>query len=159
MKSNVKIMKKSSFLVIGLLWMALILGSYHGVFAQQITEEDKTGQEEVLKEDPRDFAANFVVGAYYYNKAIPPHKETTEMNLIQYLDEGKSYEDKKEDFLKKSLPYFENAYTIKKDVQVKEVLKNIYQNIGMLPTFRVTPEELDTLLEEKLNELEFKEIK
>jgi hypothetical protein len=42
---------------------------------------------------------------------------------------------------------------------VKEVLKNIYQNIGMLPTFRVTPEELDTLLEEKLNELEFKEIK
>lgn len=152
-------MKTRSLLVIGLLWMASVLWSYQGVFAQQITEEDKAGQEEVLAEDPRDFAANFVVGAYYYNKAIPPHTETTKMNLVQYLDDGKSYEERKEEFLKKSLPYFENAYAVKQDAQVKEVLKNIYQNIGMLPTFRATPDELNMLLEEKLSEIEFKEIK
>ncbi len=152
-------MKTSSLLFIGLVWMASLLCGYQGVFAQQITEADKTGQEEVLAEDPRDFAANFVVGAYYYNKAIPPHSETTKMNLVEYLDEGKSYEERKEEFLKKSLPYFENAYAVKKDTQVKEVLKNIYLNIGMLPTFRATPEEMDMLLEEKLNEIEFKEIK
>ncbi len=126
--------------------------------AQQITETDKEEQEAVLKEDPRNFAANFVVGAYYYNLAVPPHEETTKMNLIQYLDDGEPYENKKEDFLKKSLPYFENAYAIQKDPRVKEVLKNIYQHLGMLPTFRVTEAELNQILEDKLNQIEFKAI-
>lgn len=128
------------------------------VNAQQITETDKEEQESVLKEDPRNFAANFVVGAYYYNLAVPPHEETTKMNLIQYLGEGESYEEKKEDFLKKSLPYFENAYAVQKDDRVKEVLKNIYQHLGMLPTFRVTEDELAQILEDKLNQIEFKAI-
>ncbi len=127
-------------------------------YSQQITEADKEEQEAVLKEDPRNFAANFVVGAYYYNLAVPPHEETTKMSLIQYLDGGEPYENKKEDFLKKSLPYFENAYAIQKEPRLKVVLKNIYQHLGMLPTFRVTEAELSQMLEDKLNQIKFKAI-
>jgi hypothetical protein len=111
-----------------------------------ITEEDKNQQLERLKEDPRDFAANFIVGAYYYNMAIEPHAETTKMKLIEYIEDGRPYESKKEGSLKKAQPYFENAYVINKtDPRVKEVLKDIYQH-------------LEAKLQEKLSKLEFKNI-
>lgn len=127
------------------------------VFAQfEITEEDKKNQELRLKEDPRDFAANFVVGAWYYNQAVDPHTETTKMNFPEYIEKGTSLEKQKKDFLIKSLPYFENAYTIKKDDQVKEVLKNIYQQLGYIKANRATPKQIEAELEARLNQITFK---
>ncbi len=104
-----------------LLFLLLSTASY----AQDISEADKKEQEEVLKQDPRDFAANFILGGYYYNLAIEPHKETTKMRLVEYLDEGEPFEKKKNGYLKQALPYFENCYAIGKDgdPRVKATLK------------------------------------
>lgn len=125
----------------------------------EITEEDKNLQELRLKEDPRDFAANFIVGGFYYNLAVDPHLETTKMKLMEYLESGTPYEKKKEAFLKKALPYFENAYAIdKSEPRVKEVLKDIYQHLGMVKMFRAKPEEIQAQLDEKLKVIEFKPI-
>jgi hypothetical protein len=130
-----------------------------GEAQNDITEEDKNQQEQRLKEDPKDFAANFVVGGYYYNMAVDPHTETTRMKLVEYIEGGDPYEKKKEAFLKKALPYFENAYAINNsDDRVKKVLRDIYQHLGMIKRFRAKPEEIKAQLDEKLKAIEFKPI-
>ncbi|MCU0447347.1 MAG: hypothetical protein MUE85_20820 [Microscillaceae bacterium] len=131
----------------------------YGMAQDEITEEDKNQQELRLKEDPKDFAANFIVGGYYYNLAIDPHAETTKMKLVEYIEGGDPYEKKKEAFLKKALPYFENAYAINNsDERVKKVLKDIYQHLGVIKRFRAKPDEINAQLTEKLKTIEFKPI-
>lgn len=125
---------------------------------EEITEEDKNQQEKVLKQDPKDFAANYIVGAYYYNLAVDPHMETTKMKIIEYLEEGSPYEKKKDAFLKKALPYFENAYAVQKEQRVTNVLKTIYQELGTLKKTRISAEELQKQLQAKLDTIEFKPI-
>ena len=127
-------------------------------YAQDISEEDKAEQEKVLKQDPRDFAANFILGAYYYNLALEPHKETAKMKLVEYLDEGEPFEKKKNGYLKQALPYFENCYAIGKDgdPRVKATLKNIYQHLGMIRSSRVSADEIEAQLREKLSKIQFK---
>jgi hypothetical protein len=149
--------QKLLFLGVAIFALALTSVSYA---QSDITEEDKNQQEQRLKEDPRDFAANFIVGAYYYNASIEPHAETTKMKLVEYIEEGAPYEKKKEDLLKKSLPYFENCYAINanSDPRIKEVLKDIYQHLGMLPTARVTTEQLESQLQGLLSKIQFKNI-
>ncbi len=131
-----------------------------GVQAQdEITEQDKEEQELVLKEDPKNFAAHYIVGAYYYNLAVEPHLATTRMNLNDYLREGKTLEEQKTGFLKQALPYFENAYSIKPDhAEVKEILKNIYQQVGEVPLNKTNEQEVEAKFQEKLNQIEFKTI-
>ncbi|GAB4404018.1 MAG: hypothetical protein OHK0053_29280 [Microscillaceae bacterium] len=131
--------------------------------AQQITEKIKNEQEEVLKEDPRNFAANYVVGAYYFNQAIPPHLQTTTMTLTQYLDEGNPLEEEKKKSLRKALPYFENAYALNKnETRIKDILLKIYQHLGMLPFARNNTESekqlINEALAEKLKAIQFQEI-
>ncbi|TAE73358.1 MAG: hypothetical protein EAZ85_07225 [Bacteroidetes bacterium] len=127
--------------------------------AQEITENDKKQQEERLKEDPKDFAANFVVGAYYYNMALAPQEETSKMKVVGYMTEGKPYDKTKASYLQKALPYFENAYAIQKDnSNVKDILKQIYQQTGQLAMSKVSTAEIDAKLQEKLDKIEFKTI-
>jgi hypothetical protein len=129
-------------------------------YAQDISEADKKEQEDVLKKDPRDFAANFILGAYYYNLALEPHKETTKMKLTEYMEGGDAFEKKKNGYLKQALPYFENAYAVGKDSdpRVKATLKNIYQHLGMLRVARMSPEDVEAQLREKLSKIQFKSV-
>ncbi|NJL12252.1 MAG: hypothetical protein HC913_04115 [Microscillaceae bacterium] len=143
-----------------LLGMVILAGQ---IQAQQITEKIKNEQEEVLKEDPRNFAANYVVGAYYFNQAIPPHLQTTTMTLTQYLDEGNPLEEEKKKSLRKALPYLENAYALNSNERrIKEILLNVYQHLGMLPFARNNTEAEKQLiqegLEQKLKAIQFQEI-
>ena len=130
-------------------------------YAQEISENDKKEQQEVLAKDPRDFAANFILGAYFYNLAIDPHKETTKMKLVEYMEEGEPFEKKKIGYLKQALPYFENCYAIGKDSdpRVKSVLKDLYQHLGMIRVIRATPEDVEAQLREKLSKIQFKAIR
>jgi hypothetical protein len=140
------------------LFSTLFLGFISLTNAQEITETDKKQQEERLKEDPKDFAANFLVGAYYYNMAINPQEETSKMKVVGYMSEGKAYDKIKASYLAKAQPYFENAYTIQKDERVKEILKNIYEQTGQLRYSKISKEENEQKLQEKLDKLEFKTI-
>ena len=158
---TIHIMKRNMANIFKLAFFTLVISfstSYFAV-AQEINEEMKNEQEEVLKENPKDFGANYVVGAYYYNMAVDPHEETTKMTLTEYLEDGKPYEEKKEGFLKKALPYFENAYAINKnEPHVKQTLKKIYMELGMIKKYRATSEEINKQFEAKLSTIEFKKI-
>jgi tetratricopeptide (TPR) repeat protein len=151
-------MKNNIYKIVGLL--LLLITSFSMSFAQDdISQATKDEQEQVLKQNPKDFGANYVMGAWYYNQAIDPHLETTKMGLVEYLYDGEPYEQQKQGFLKKALPYFENAYAIDStNIQVKEVLKSIYQHLGMIPMYKATPEEINQELESKLTTIEFKEV-
>ncbi len=129
------------------------------ILAQDITEKDMQDQLLRLKEDPKDFAANFIVGGFYYNLASEPQTEASKMKLVEYLTQGTPYEEKKQTLLKKAMPYFENAYAINKtDTRVVNVLKAIYQNTGEVKLYRRKPEEIQAQFQEKLNKIEFKTI-
>lgn len=148
---------KQGYYLMAILSFAILCFS-NTVFAQ-ITETDKKEQEEVLQKDPQNFAAHFIVGAYYYNMAIEPHEETTKMGLVEYLEDGRPYEEKKEKYLKMALPYFENAYAVNnKDIQVKNLLKTIYQEIGEVPRVKASTEEINAAFEAKLSKIEFQKI-
>lgn len=150
-----------SFKIYGFLGIFLLSAWSYG-FAQdsnEITEKDRKEQEEVLKLDSANFGAHYVIGAYYYNQAVDPHQKASKMKLTEYLENGKSLEEEKAGYLKKALPYFENAYAIKNDhKRIKDVLKNIYQQLGMLPTARVTPGELNSMFADKLEVITFKDL-
>ena len=155
---------KTSFTIIrNILCLALFATTmvFNTIYAQssEITEKDKAEQESVLKQEPKNYAANFVVGAYYYNLAVAPHTEASKMKVIDYLENGEPLEKKKVEFLKKALPYFENAYAVAEDKnRVKEILKGIYQQLGDIPNARITDEEVEQKLKAKLSEIQFKEI-
>ena len=114
--------------------------------AQDITMQDKTQQEEVIQmlkksdkwkkfnKEQEYFSAHYIVGAYYFNKAVEYHKELTEMTLVDYLNSKKNteIESKQNEFLKKALPYLENAYLLKKsNSSIENILKDIYFLLNM----------------------------
>ena len=139
----------------------LIVSVSTTTYAQDITEEDFKEQQLVLKENPKDFGANWLHGAWYYNQAIPPHMETTKMGVVEYLKEGEPYEKKKEDLLKKSLTYFENAYALANAEQknnLKDIFRRLYQELGVIPKAKTNQKQIDATLDAKLAEIVFKEI-
>ncbi len=149
-------MKKINYLFSLLLGILL---STNAVLAQDITEKDMKDQLQRLKEDPKDFAANFIVGGFYYNLANEPQTEASKMKLVEYLTQGQPFEQKKQTLLKKALPYFENAYAINKsDTRITNVLKTIYQNLGEVKLYRRKSEEIQAQLQQKLDKIEFKAI-
>lgn len=141
------------------LFMVLANLSVTKAQSSEITEKDKMEQEKVLEQDPKNYAALFVVGAYYYNQAVDPHVEASKMKVTDYLENGESLENKKEAFLQKALPYFENAYAVAEDKnRVKGILQGIYQQLGLIPNARITTDEVRSKLDAKLSEIEFKDI-
>lgn len=149
-------MKKITYLLSAVLGLFL---SVSPILAQEITEKDLNDQLQRLKEDPKDFAANFVVGGFYYNMANEPQTESSKMKLVEYLTQGQPFEQKKQTLLKKALPYFENAYAINKsDTRVANVLRVIYQNTGEVKLYRRKAEEIQAQLQQKLDKIEFKPI-
>lgn len=126
---------------------------------QEITEEDKAQQMQVLKENPKNFDAHYLIGAYYYNKAVEPHVETTQMGLEEYLKKGDVLEKEKQKYLRQALPYFENAYVINsKSLQVRQILKTIYQQLGDVPSAKASEREMEEALDKRLKTLEFKTV-
>jgi hypothetical protein len=148
----------SQVIPLSFLFFALIGTS---AYAQNIDEAEKKAYEEVLKKNPRDFEANFQLGAFYHQLALdPPNATTTRMKLTENMEPDEAFEKKKNDNLKRALHYFENAYVIGKDSnpRVKSSLKSIYQHLGMLPVSRVSPDEVEARLREKLSKIQFKSV-
>ncbi len=153
----------ASYLVKNAYFLALVflvLIGFQGIQAQEITDEIKDEQLQVLQEDPRDFNAHFIVGAWHYNQAIAPHKKTLKMDLSEYLSNGAALEAEKAVHLKAALPYFENAFAIDRNkAQVKDVLKVIYKQLGKLPVARATDTEVDQKFDGLLGKIEFQDLR
>jgi len=81
--------------------------------------------------DPAYYDALYQLGALNYNDAVEFKKVVNAMDMETYKKEGKNVEAK---FLAKyndALPYFEKAFSIKKDEDLKEILKQLYKELKL----------------------------
>lgn len=84
-----------------------------------------------LEFDSDYFAANFNLGAIYYNKARTLYTDVNSMLYNDYLKVGKIKEYEGHEYSKNAMPYFEKCYQVQKEENVKLILKDIYRNLDL----------------------------
>lgn len=81
--------------------------------------------------DPAYYDALYQLGALNYNDAAEYKKLVNVMDMETYKKEGKNVEAKVLAKYNDALPFFEKAYTIKKDEDLKEILKQLYKELKL----------------------------
>lgn len=84
-----------------------------------------------LELDPNNYDVNFNLGVLSFNEAVEIKKKVDLLDMTAYKTEGKKIEEQAESKFKESLPYFEKAYSIKKEEDVKSSLRSLYQILKM----------------------------
>ena len=80
-----------------------------------------------IEVDENYYDALYQLGAFYYNEGVEIRKKVDSMDMDTYKKEGKAVEASVASKYEQALPYFERAYKNKKEVDLKEVLKQIYK--------------------------------
>jgi hypothetical protein len=83
--------------------------------------------------DAKSFDANYNMGVISFNEGVELKRPYDNMNptTAEFKANGKALEDKFIAKFTEALPFFELAYSVKKDEDVKESLKNIYRILKM----------------------------
>jgi predicted Zn-dependent protease len=79
-----------------------------------------------LQVDPANYDANYNMGVFYFNEGVEVKKRVDAMDMQTYQKEGKNVEQEAVVKFKQAMPYFEKAYEVKQDEEVKGNLKNVY---------------------------------
>jgi TPR repeat protein len=94
-----------------------------------LRQEIPSFYERALAIDPNYFDALYQLGAIYFNEAAEIKRLVNGMDMETYKKEGKAVEEKLAAKYHLALPYFERALSVKKDDDLKEILKQIYQDL------------------------------
>ncbi len=84
-----------------------------------------------LELDPNNYDVNFNLGVMNFNEAVEIKKQVDSMDMNTYKTEGKKVEELAEKKFKEALPYFEKAYSIKQEDDLKASLRSLYQILKM----------------------------
>jgi tetratricopeptide (TPR) repeat protein len=84
-----------------------------------------------LEIEPDNFDVNFNLGVQNFNEAVIIKGKVDAMDMNTYKTEGKVVEALATEKFKAALPYFEKAYKVKPDEDVKNNLKSLYQILKM----------------------------
>ncbi|MCY7353154.1 MAG: hypothetical protein LH606_21270 [Cytophagaceae bacterium] len=93
------------------------------------TEQRKQAQDyynKALQIEPANYDANYNMGVFYFNEAVETKRRIDAMDMQAYQKEGKSVENQVVVKFKEAMPYFEKAYEVKQESEVKDNLKNLY---------------------------------
>jgi len=82
-----------------------------------------------LEVDANNYDALYQMGAYYYNDAVEIKRQVNSMDMNEYKKTGKDLEAKLAVKYHEALPYFERGYKVKKDEDLKEILKQVYREL------------------------------
>jgi predicted Zn-dependent protease len=94
-----------------------------------LKQEIPSFYERALAIDPNYFDALYQLGAIYFNEAAEIKRLVNGMDMETYKKEGKAVEEKLAAKYHLALPYFERALSVKKDDDLKEIVKQIYQDL------------------------------
>ncbi len=83
--------------------------------------------DKALKADPNNYDVNYNLGVISFNEAVILNKKVGDMGMDEYKKDGKAAEAVRDAKFKEAVGYFEKAYSIKKEDDVKENLKNLYK--------------------------------
>ncbi|MES2517517.1 MAG: hypothetical protein V4585_05395 [Bacteroidota bacterium] len=81
--------------------------------------------------DPNNYDINFNLGVMNFNEAVIIKKEVDAMDMNTYKVKGKAVEELATEKFKQALPYFEKAYSIKQEDDLKGSLRSLYQILKM----------------------------
>ena len=82
--------------------------------------------ETLQKGNTQSFNTNYQMAAYYYNQAVEIKKASDRMDYITYQREGIEVEKKAFEKFRESIKYFEKAYLIQKNEDIKNSLVHLY---------------------------------
>jgi len=82
-----------------------------------------------LEIDADNYDALYQMGAYYYNDAVAIKGQVNSMDMNDYKKTGKDLEAKIAVKYNEALPFFERGYKVKKDEDLKEILKQVYREL------------------------------
>jgi tetratricopeptide (TPR) repeat protein len=86
---------------------------------------------QALQMEPNNYDVNFNLGVMNFNEAVIIKGKVDAMDMNTYKTEGKAVEAAATDKFKAALPFFEKAYSIKPEEEVKNNLKSLYQILKM----------------------------
>ncbi len=84
-----------------------------------------------LELDPENYDVNFNLGVLSFNEAVEIKKKVDLLDMTAYKTEGKKIEELAEKKFREALPYFEKAYSIKQEDDLKSSLRSLYQILKM----------------------------
>lgn len=110
-----------------------IAKKYDGVKAKQDEAKAQASKyyKQALELDPNNYDINFNLGVMNFNEAVIIKKEVDAMDMNTYKVKGKAVEDLATEKFKQALPYFEKAYSIKQEDDLKSSLRSLYQILKM----------------------------
>lgn len=99
-------------------------------------QNDTRGQalkyyKQAIELDPNNYDVNFNLGVMNFNEAVVIKKEVDAMDMNTYKVKGKVIEDLANEKFKQALPYFEKAWSMKKEDDLKASLRSLYQVLKM----------------------------
>jgi tetratricopeptide (TPR) repeat protein len=86
---------------------------------------------QALQMEPNNYDVNFNLGVMNFNEAVIIKGKVDAMDMNTYKTEGKVVEAAATEKFKAALPFFEKAYSIKPEEEVKNNLKSLYQILKM----------------------------
>ena len=84
-----------------------------------------------LEMEPNNYDVNFNLGVMNFNEAVIIKGKVDAMDMNTYKTEGKAVEAAATEKFKAALPFFEKAYSLKPEDEVKNNLRSLYQVLKM----------------------------
>lgn len=94
-----------------------------------LRQEIPSFYERALAIDPAYYDALYQMGAFYFNEGAEIKRIVNGMDMETYRKEGKAVEEKLAVKYRQAVPYFERALSVKKDEDLKEILKQVYREL------------------------------
>ena len=86
---------------------------------------------QALAMEPNNYDVNFNLGVMNFNEAVIIKGKVDGMDMNTYKTEGKAVEALATEKFKAALPFFEKAYSLKPEDEVKNNLRSLYQVLKM----------------------------
>lgn len=86
---------------------------------------------QALLMEPENYDVNFNLGVINFNEAVIVKGKVDAMDMNTYKTEGKAVEALATEKFRAALPFFEKAYKLKPDDEVKNNLRSLYQILKM----------------------------
>lgn len=86
---------------------------------------------QALQMEPNNYDVNFNLGVMNFNEAVIIKGKVDAMDMNAYKTEGKAVETLATEKFKAALPFFEKAYSLKREDEVKNNLRSLYQILKM----------------------------
>jgi Flp pilus assembly protein TadD len=94
-----------------------------------LKQETPSFYERALAADPLYYDALYQMGAFYFNEGAEIKRVVNAMDMETYKKEGKAVEEKLAAKYQQAVPFFERALKVKKDEDLKEILKQVYREL------------------------------